>query len=38
VLSGGGFAFGVVTDFVVLSSLAAILLAIGAYLFSKIEA
>jgi ABC-2 type transport system permease protein len=32
-----GFAFGVVTDFVVLGGLAAILLAIGAYLFSKIE-
>jgi len=33
----GGFVFGVATDFVVLGSLAAILLAIGAYLFSKIE-
>jgi ABC-2 type transport system permease protein len=33
----GGFVFGVVTDFAVLGSLAAILLAIGAYLFSKIE-
>ena len=36
-LSGGGFVFGVATDFAVLGSLAAILLAIGAYLFSKIE-
>jgi ABC-2 type transport system permease protein len=34
----GGFAFGVVTDFAVLGLLAAILLAIGAWLFSKIEA
>jgi ABC-2 type transport system permease protein len=33
----GGFAFGVATDFAVLGGLAAILLAIGAYLFSKIE-
>jgi ABC-2 type transport system permease protein len=33
----GGFAFGVATDFAVLVCLAAILLAIGAYLFSKIE-
>jgi ABC-2 type transport system permease protein len=32
-----GFAFGVATDFAVLGGLAAILLAIGAYLFSKIE-
>ena len=30
-----GFAFGIATDFAVLSGLAAILLAIGAYLFSK---
>jgi ABC-2 type transport system permease protein len=37
VLSGGGSAFGVATDFAVLGGLAAILLAIGAYLFSKIE-
>jgi len=35
-LSGGGFAFGVATDFAVLGSLAAILLAVGAYLFSNI--
>jgi ABC-2 type transport system permease protein len=34
----GGFAFGATTDFAVLGGLAAILLAIGAYLFSKIEA
>ena len=34
----GGFAFGVATDFAVLGLLAAILLAIGAWLFSKIEA
>ena len=34
----GGFVFGVVTDLEVLGSFAAILLAIGAYLFSKIEA
>ena len=34
----GGFAFGVGTDFAVLVCLAAILLAIGAWLFSKIEA
>ena len=33
----GGFVFGVATDFAVLGGLAAILLAIGAYLFSKIE-
>jgi hypothetical protein len=33
----GGFGFGIATDFAVLGSLAAILLAIGAYLFSKIE-
>ena len=33
----GGFAFGVATDFAVLSGLAAILLAVGAHLFSKIE-
>ena len=33
----GGFVFGIATDFTVLGSLAAILLAIGAYLFSKIE-
>jgi len=33
----GGFEFGAATDFAVLSLLAAILLAIGAYLFSKIE-
>jgi ABC-2 type transport system permease protein len=32
-----GFVFGVATDFAVLGSLAAILLAIGAYLFTKIE-
>ena len=32
-----GFAFGVATDFAVLGGLAAILLAISAYLFSKIE-
>ena len=36
-LSGGGFVFGGATDFAVLGSLAAILLAIGAYLFSKIQ-
>jgi ABC-2 type transport system permease protein len=34
----GGFVFGVATDLIVLGALAAILLAIGAYLFSKIEA
>jgi ABC-2 type transport system permease protein len=34
----GGFAFGVATDFAVLGGLAAILLAIGAWLFSKIQA
>jgi ABC-2 type transport system permease protein len=34
----GGFAFGVATDFAVLGGLAAILLAVGAWLFSKIEA
>jgi ABC-2 type transport system permease protein len=33
----GGFAFGAATDFAVLVLLAAILLAIGACLFSKIE-
>ena len=33
----GGFAFGVATDFAVLGLLAVILLAIGAYLFAKIE-
>ena len=33
----GGFAFGAATDFAVLGLLAAILLALGAYLFSKIE-
>jgi ABC-2 type transport system permease protein len=33
----GGFVFGVATDFAVLGGLAAILLAVGAYLFSKIE-
>ena len=33
----GGFAFGAATDFAVLGLLAAILLAIGGYLFSKIE-
>ena len=33
----GGFAFGVAADFAVLGGLAAVLLAIGAYLFSKIE-
>ena len=33
----GGFAFGAVTDFAVLGFLAAILLALGAWLFSKIE-
>jgi ABC-type multidrug transport system permease subunit len=35
--SGSGFVFGVATDFAVLGALAAILLAMGAYLFSKIE-
>ena len=34
---GGGFAFGVATDFLVVGGLALILLAIGGYLFSKIE-
>jgi ABC-2 type transport system permease protein len=34
----GGFAFGAATDFAVLGLLAAILLATGAWLFSKIEA
>ena len=34
----GGFEFGVMTDFAVLGGLAAILLAISAWLFSKIEA
>ncbi len=33
----GAFVFGAATDFVILGGLAAILLAIGAYLFSKIE-
>ena len=33
----GGFVFSVATDFAVLSGLTAILLAAGAYLFSKIE-
>jgi ABC-2 type transport system permease protein len=33
----GSFAFGMATDFAILSLLAAILLAIGAWLFSKIE-
>ena len=33
----GGFVFGIATDFAVLGGLAAILLAIGAYLFSKNE-
>jgi ABC-2 type transport system permease protein len=33
----GGFVFGIATDFAVLGGLAAILLAVGAYLFSKIE-
>jgi ABC-2 type transport system permease protein len=33
----GGFGFDVATDFAVLGGLAAILLAIDAYLFSKIE-
>jgi ABC-2 type transport system permease protein len=33
----GGFAFGIATDFAVLGLLTAILLAIGAWLFSKIE-
>ena len=32
-----GFAFGAATDFAVLGLIAAILLALGAYLFSKIE-
>jgi ABC-2 type transport system permease protein len=32
-----GFALGIATDFAVLGGLAAILLAIGAWLFSKIE-
>jgi hypothetical protein len=36
--SAAAFAFGAATDFAVLGGLAAILLAIGAYLFSKIEA
>jgi ABC-2 type transport system permease protein len=34
----GGFAFGAPTDFAVLGLLATILLALGAWLFSKIEA
>ena len=33
----GGFVFGIATDFAVLGGLAAVLLAVGAYLFSKIE-
>jgi ABC-2 type transport system permease protein len=33
----GGFAFGAATDIAVLGGLGAILLAVGAYLFSKIE-
>ena len=33
----GGFVFGIATDFAVLGGLAVILLAVGAYLFSKIE-
>ena len=33
----GGFGFDVATDFAVLTLLAAIVLAIGAWLFSKIE-
>jgi ABC-2 type transport system permease protein len=33
----GGFVFGIATDFAALGTLAAVLLAIGAYLFSKIE-
>jgi ABC-2 type transport system permease protein len=33
----GGFVFGMATDFAVLGGLAVILLAIDAYLFSKIE-
>jgi ABC-2 type transport system permease protein len=35
--AGGGLAFGAATDFAVLGLLAAILLAIGAWLFSRIE-
>ncbi len=34
---GGAFAFGVATDFEVLGGLSVILLAVGAYLFAKIE-
>ena len=34
----GSFGFGIAIDFAVLGGLAAILLAIGAWLFSKIEA
>ena len=34
----GGFAFGVATDFAVLGTLAALLLALGAWLFARIEA
>jgi ABC-2 type transport system permease protein len=34
----GGFAFGAATDFAVLGGLAAILLVVGAWLFSRIEA
>lgn len=37
-LSGGAFVFGAATDLVVLGGIAAVLLVIGAYLFSKIEA
>jgi ABC-2 type transport system permease protein len=33
----GGFAFGAALDFAVLGTLAAILLAVDAWLFSKIE-
>ena len=33
----GGFAFGAATDIAVLGGLGAILLAVSAYLFSKIE-
>ena len=34
---GGGFVFGAITDLAVLGGLSAILLAVAAYLFSKIE-
>jgi ABC-2 type transport system permease protein len=34
---GGGFAFGIATDFAVLGGFGVILLVVGAYLFSKIE-